>query len=137
VVPRLAQYAPPSESGATILTTSSRPEVKMRILEGADRFTSSDEPNHWVEHFRNDDLSVGTYSIPAGSVDDQTPHTEDEIYVVLGGRARIVASLDGVPVEKGSVVFVPAGEEHRFVDITEDLTALVFFAPAEGARAEG
>src|ERR687896_918970 len=57
-------------------------EVEMRILEDAGRFTSSDEPNHWVEHFRNDDLSVGTYSIPAGSVDDQTPHTEDEIYVV-------------------------------------------------------
>jgi mannose-6-phosphate isomerase-like protein (cupin superfamily) len=108
----------------------------MRILEGADRFTTTDEPNHWVEHFRNDDLSVGTYSIPAGSVDDQTPHTEDEIYVVLGGRARIAASLDSAPVERGSVVFVAAGEEHRFTDITEALTALVFFAPPEGSRGE-
>jgi mannose-6-phosphate isomerase-like protein (cupin superfamily) len=107
----------------------------MRILEDAGRFTSSDEPNHWVEHFRNDDLSVGTYSIPAGSVDDQTPHTEDEIYVVIGGRARIAAGIDSAPVGPGSVVFVPAGEDHRFTDITEDLAALVFFAPPEGSRA--
>jgi mannose-6-phosphate isomerase-like protein (cupin superfamily) len=107
----------------------------MRILEDAGRFTSSDEPNHWIEHFRNDDLSVGTYSIPAGSVDDQTPHTEDEIYVVIGGQARIAAGIDSAPVGPGSVVFVPAGEDHRFTDITEDLTALVFFAPPEGARA--
>jgi hypothetical protein len=34
----------------------------------------------------------------------------------------------------GSVVFVPAGEEHRFVDITEELTLLVVFGPAYGRR---
>jgi hypothetical protein len=32
------------------------------------------------------------------------------------------------------VFFVPAREEHRFHDITEDLAVLVFFAPAEGTR---
>jgi hypothetical protein len=26
---------------------------------------------------------------------------------------------------------VPAGEEHRFVEVTEDLTVLVVFAPPE------
>ena len=41
------------------------------------------------------------------------------------------------PVGKLSprAVFVPAREPHRFTDITEDLTALVFFGPAEGSRA--
>ena len=106
----------------------------MKVLEGAERFTSSDEPNHYVEHLRNDDMSVGTYSIPAGGVDDQTPHTEDEIYVVVGGRAKIVGDDDSASLSPGSVVFVPAREEHRFVEISEDLTLLVFFAPAEGAR---
>ncbi|MDQ3661420.1 MAG: cupin domain-containing protein [Actinomycetota bacterium] len=106
----------------------------MKVLEAADRFTSSDEPNHYVEHLRNDSMSVGTYCIPAGGVDDQTPHTEDEIYVVAGGRAKIVGGGDSASLLPGSVVFVPAGEEHRFVEITEDLTLLVFFAPAEGSR---
>ncbi|MDQ3218901.1 MAG: cupin domain-containing protein [Actinomycetota bacterium] len=105
----------------------------MKVLEGADRFTSSNEPNHYVEHLRNNDMSVGTYCIPAGSVDDQTPHTEDEIYVVVGGRAKIEGGGDSASLSPGSVVFVPANEEHRFVEITEDLTALVLFAPAEGS----
>ena len=38
-------------------------------------------------------------------------------------------------VEPGTVVFVPAGEEHRFVDVEEDLTVLVVFGPAEESRA--
>lgn len=34
-------------------------------------------------------------------------------------------------VEPGSLIFVAANIEHRFHTITEDLTVLVFFAPAE------
>jgi hypothetical protein len=29
---------------------------------------------------------------------------------------------------------VPALEQHRFTDVTEDLAVLVVFAPAEGSR---
>src|SRR5258707_2818235 len=59
----------------------------MRIIDGAGKFTRADGATHWVEQLRVPDLSVGTYSIPAGSVDDQAPHTEDEIYVGTAGRA--------------------------------------------------
>jgi mannose-6-phosphate isomerase-like protein (cupin superfamily) len=104
----------------------------LKILEGAGRYTSGDGPNDYVEHLRNDSMSVGTYCIPAGGVDDQTPHTEDEIYVVVEGRAKIVGGDESASLSRGSVVFVPAGEEHRFVEISENLTTLVFFAPAEG-----
>jgi mannose-6-phosphate isomerase-like protein (cupin superfamily) len=77
-------------------------------------------------------LSVGTYSIPAGGSDGQQPHTEDEVYVVMAGRGRIVADDSGeAEVAPGSVIYVPAREAHRFVDITEDLTVVVVFAPAE------
>ena len=41
----------------------------------------------WREHLRTDDLSIGTYAIPAGGADPQEPHTEDEVYVVSSGRA--------------------------------------------------
>jgi len=40
-------------------------------------------------------------------------------------------------VGPGSVVFVAAGEEHRFTGVTEDLAAVVVFAPAEGSRSTG
>jgi quercetin dioxygenase-like cupin family protein len=90
---------------------------------------------HWIEHMRVTDLSLGTYSLPAGSVDDQEPHTEDEIYVVMSGRSRFATAMRTVDVAPGTVIFVPANEVHRFIDIAEDLAALVVFAPAEGSRA--
>ena len=88
----------------------------------------------WAEHLRTADLSVGTYGIPAGGDDGQQPHTEDEIYVVTAGRARLVTPDKAVDVGPGSVVFVPAGEQHRFTDVTEDLCVLVVFGPAEYSR---
>jgi len=47
------------------------------------------------------------------------------------------AGGDSAPVGPGSVVYVAAGEEHRFTDITEDLAAIVVFAPPEGSRSTG
>jgi len=62
------------------------------------------------------------------------PHTEDEVYVVQAGRATLVTASGTVLVEPGSVVFVPAGETHKFTDITEDLALVVIFAPRYGSR---
>lgn len=108
----------------------------MEVLAGAGDFTAPDgQPNHYAEQLRVPDLSVGTYSIPAGGVDDQSPHHEDEIYVVTRGRATLHAGGETAAVEPGSVVYVPAGEEHRFTDVAEDLALLVFFAPPYGSRA--
>lgn len=89
----------------------------------------------YVEQLTRPDLSFGTHRIPAGGDDPQSPHTEDEIYVVTAGRARFVGDDTGtVDAGPGTVIFVPAGEGHRFVDIQEDLVTLVFFGPAEGSR---
>ena len=108
----------------------------MQIIDGAGVYgAASGGPVHWAEHLRVPDLSVGTYSIPAGGADTQTPHTEDEIYVVTSGRAVIETPGGAAPVSPGSVIFVPAHEEHRFTQVTEDLALLVIFAPAEESRA--
>ena len=90
-------------------------------------------------------LSAGLYVLPAGSGDPQKPHHEDELYYVVRGHARMrVASQEQAvaghapeepsqdqAVSEGSVIFVAAGVEHRFYDITEELVVLVLFAPAE------
>jgi len=89
----------------------------------------------YVEHLRRPDLSLGTYSLRAGAEDLQEPHTEDEVYVVTAGRASFTSSGETIAVSAGSVFFVAAHEVHRFHDITEDLTVLVLFGPAEGSRA--
>ena len=83
------------------------------------------------EHLRVPSMSLGTYSIPAGADDTQRPHKEDEIYFVTAGHARFTAAGETVEVAAGDVLFVPAHEEHRFSTVTEDLTVVVFFAPAE------
>lgn len=109
----------------------------MELISGAGAFRAPQggAPNEYVQHLTVADLSVGTYSIRAGGVDDQSPHTEDEIYVVTGGRARLVTDSGEADLVPGDVVYVPAGEGHRFVDITEDLALLVLFGPAYGSRA--
>ncbi|HEU4947939.1 MAG TPA: cupin domain-containing protein [Kribbella sp.] len=105
----------------------------MQKLSGAGGFQRAD-PNHFAEHLRTDALSVGTYSIPAGGVDDQLPHHEDEIYVVTTGRARLVTPSGTAKVGPGDVLYVPAEEQHTFTDIIEDLALLVFFAPPYTGR---
>jgi len=99
-------------------------------FEVADLVAARQGPEHvYADFIRSDLLSVGLASWPAGSDDTQQPHTEDEVYHVIQGRARIVVAGEERPVGPGSVVFVATGVEHRFVDIEEDLHVLVFWAP--------
>lgn len=81
-------------------------------------------------------MSAGVYQLGVGSVDPQEPHTEDELYYIVQGRAQIQVGNEDMAVEAGSLVFVAANVEHRFHTIQEDLTVLVFFAPAEYSRGE-
>lgn len=108
----------------------------MEIVEQAGRWAEPDSTGAtYVEQLATRDLSVGTYSLRAGATDGQSPHTEDEVYVVTSGRASFTSGGQTVDVAPGTVLFVPTGEAHRFHDITEDLTLLVFFGPAYGSRA--
>ena len=85
----------------------------------------------WKEFLRVPAMSVGVYRLKAGQEDLQTPHHEDEVYVVLEGRAVLRAGGREMPAVPGSVLFVEAEAEHRFERIEEDFAALVVFAPAE------
>ena len=78
-------------------------------------------------------LSLGLYVLAAGSTDTQSPHAEDEIYYVVAGRGVIDVAGERRPVQPGSIVFVAKEVDHRFVDIAEDLSILVFFAPEHEA----
>ena len=85
----------------------------------------------YLEFFTVPDLSMGLYVLPAGGTDPQSPHTEDEVYYVVSGRAKIKVAEEDRAVQAGSVVYVAKNVEHRFHSIEEELTILVFFAPAE------
>ena len=81
----------------------------------------------YLEFVRAPSLSCGIYTLAAGAKDLQGPHDEDEVYFVIGGRARIRVGDDEEEVAAGSIIFVAATSEHRFVEIEEDITLLVFF----------
>ncbi len=99
------------------------------LSELLDERTRSERP--YLEFLRKPSMSAGIYVLPAGGVDGQKPHTEDEVYYVLSGRATIMVGGEDRPVRAGSTVFVAANVEHRFHSIEEELAILVFFAPAE------
>lgn len=87
----------------------------------------------WSEFIRIASLSMGVYRLKVGQLDGQRPHHEDEVYYVLSGRAQFQVGERQQPVGPGSIIFVERDVEHRFQDVTEALTLLVFFAPPEGS----
>ena len=96
----------------------------------------ADSSAPYFEFLRVPSMSAGIYILPARSQDRQSPHSEDELYLVRSGRAKFKSGSEDIPVSAGTVLFVAAGEEHRFHSIEEDLMLLVFFAPAEYNAAE-
>ena len=86
-------------------------------------------------HAPGDTLSLTVARWPAGAIDDQQPHTEDEVYYIAAGRGVLTIGDEKVAVGHGSVAFVAAGIEHRFTDIDEDLEVLVLWSPARHANA--
>jgi len=85
----------------------------------------------YLEFLKVPDLSMGLYVLPAGATDPQSPHTEDEVYYVVDGRAKILVADEDRDVQAGSIVYVARNVVHHFHAIEEDLIVLVFFAPAE------
>ena len=87
----------------------------------------------YLEFIRAKSLSCGVYSLAAGAKDLQGPHDEDEVYFVIEGRAQVVVEGEESQVRAGSIIYVPASAEHRFVEIEEDMTLLVFFGSPPGS----
>ena len=84
--------------------------------------------NPYLEFLRVPALSCGIYTLPAGAKDLQSPHDEDEVYLVVSGRGRLRVGGEDQAVGPGSLLFVRATSEHSFFEINEDITLLVFFA---------
>jgi len=82
-------------------------------------------------------LSHGTLSIeiyaPRG-VDEQQPHTRDEVYVVASGAGEFHCGDRRQRFGPGDLMFVPAHVEHRFVGFSADLAVWVMFYGPEGGE---
>jgi mannose-6-phosphate isomerase-like protein (cupin superfamily) len=60
-------------------------------------------------------------------IDLQTPHDQDEIYVVISGTGIFFNNGEKINFGPGDLLFVPAGVEHRFEDFSEDFSTWVIF----------
>lgn len=74
------------------------------------------------EFLRRSGMSLWLYTLSVGGTDAQHPHAADEVYVVLSGRGVLQVEGRSVEVGPGSVLSVDRGADHRFTDISEDLT---------------
>lgn len=92
------------------------------------------EAVEYLEFLNVPALNCGIYSLAAGSTDMQAPHDEDEVYLVLSGRARMRLGEEERSVGPGSLLYVGASLEHSFFEIEEDMTLLVMFAASPPDR---
>ena len=118
-------------SGAIVMAALNQAEQQepTAVVEMSDLMKKRAESGRAYLPFLNvSSMHCGVYHLPAGSKDGQSPHSEDEVYYVENGTAKI--HIDGTDhdVKAGSVIFVKAGDKHYFHSIKEDLDLLVFFS---------
>lgn len=66
-------------------------------------------------------------------VDTQTPHKQDEIYVIIKGHSAFFRNGERISCKKNDVLFVPAGMEHYFENFSDDFaTWVIFYGPDGG-----
>lgn len=71
-------------------------------------------------------------SLPV-SPNRQTPHAQDEVYVIVRGRGILFHGGERDSFGAGDLLFVAAGTEHWLEDFTEDLAVwVVFYGPQGG-----
>jgi mannose-6-phosphate isomerase-like protein (cupin superfamily) len=93
------------------------------------------EGKRFAPVYRHHSLEVEIYA-PRG-VDPQSPHSRDEVYVVISGEGRFFCDGEREPFGPGDFLFAPAGAVHRFEDFSEDLAVWVIFYGPEGGEREG
>ena len=87
----------------------------------------------WEALFQHGTLEIEIYA-PHGT-DPQKPHKKDEVYVVAQGSGEFICGNDRMKFTAGDLLFVPAGETHRFENFSGDFTAwVIFYGPEGGER---
>lgn len=105
-------------------TKGSLPPAKISLAEALIRVRS--EPVPYALLFERADVAV-EFFVPRGH-DLQTPHAQDELYLVLSGSAVLSRGSERIPCNAGDTLYVPARMEHRFESISDDFrTWVVYF----------
>jgi len=102
----------------------------IRFEEAQGRIPGPSGP-HFVSLMQRGTLNV-FLSLPV-SPNRQTPHAQDEVYVIVRGRGVLFHGGERDPFRAGDLLFVSAGTEHWFEDFTEGLAVwVIFYGPNGG-----
>jgi mannose-6-phosphate isomerase-like protein (cupin superfamily) len=124
-VPSPSPFPTSTNAVATVHPTSGQGWQVFDLMAVSAEQISSGRPYH--QFLDEPSMSMGVYVLASGAIDNQTPHNEDEVYIILEGRGLFQAGDDELPFESGNILFVRAGVRHQFRDITENLKTLVIF----------
>src|SRR5262249_30864053 len=101
----------------------------IRLAEAQAGMASADDRSIRVLQRGTLDVTLGTPARP----NEQTPHEQDEVYIVIRGRGVLFHDGKRNPFESGDFLFVAAATEHRFEDFSDDLLVWrVFYGPKGG-----
>lgn len=104
------------------------------VAEAAARLPGPGDPLRFATSLKRGSLLLELYA-PRGK-DLQTPHEQDELYIVFSGSGEFVNGEVRHPFGPGDALFVPAGVEHRFENFTDDFqTWVIFYGPKGGEQA--
>ena len=92
--------------------------------------------DEYQEMLRHGTMSVGLYT--PQDVDKQSPHEQDEVYIVASGTGVFAMGDERMACGPGDTFFVGAGVRHRFEEFSEDLAVwVVFYGPDGGEHGSG
>lgn len=95
-----------------------------------------EDAKRFVVAFTRGTVAVEMYA--PHQTDRQSPHDQDELYVVYRGEGEFVVAGERTSFRAGSVFFVPSGVSHRFENFSDDFaTWVVFCGPKGGELPEG
>jgi|GEM_PF-883581 len=103
--------------------------LKFNIEDLSAQNAKTDLP--YLEFMRLESMSGYIYELAAGTVDEQEPHDQDEIYYVVKGKSDFTVNDETVAIKPGDILYVKKFATHLFSNITEDLSLLVIFAPPD------
>jgi mannose-6-phosphate isomerase-like protein (cupin superfamily) len=102
--------------------------LKLALSDAAALLAAEHDP--FITMFERGDARVLLYA-PKGE-DTQTPHKQDELYVVASGSGTFRRGDETVPFVTGDTLFVAAHVPHCFENFSDDFsTWVVFFGPRQ------
>lgn len=89
----------------------------------------SDGDTDYIEVLAEQSMRVELAHYP--NPEPKHPHKEDELYYIISGSGTAHVGDERYAIDEGDVVYVEQGVEHDFVDIQDELTALIIFTNSQ------